>query len=114
MNLLIKETVLQRIMRKTGRKPCQCKCSLCKEQCHTPCLGTPEDIEKIIDAGYGDKLESPIGLWVSLWELPKTSFPCYKHKPAMNTVYSSMMDYANSMTKALNLPKADSLIILPE
>ena len=57
MNLLIQETVLQRIMRKTGRKPCQCKCSLCKEQCHTPCLGTPVDIEKIIDAGYGDKLE---------------------------------------------------------
>ncbi len=46
MNLVIKETVLQRIMRKTGRKQCKCKCSLCKEQCHTPCLGIPEDIEK--------------------------------------------------------------------
>lgn len=57
MNLLIKETVLQRIMRKTGRNPCQCKCSLCREQSHILCLGTPEDIEKIIDAGYGDKLE---------------------------------------------------------
>lgn len=55
--LLIKETPLKRIMRKTGRKPCQCKCSLCKEQCHTPCLGTPDDIEKLIDAGYTDKLK---------------------------------------------------------
>lgn len=43
-------------MRKTGRVPVQCKCSLCKQQCHTPCLGTPEDIEKIIDAGYADRL----------------------------------------------------------
>lgn len=57
MSKLIRETSLQRIIRKTGRKPCQCKCSLCKEQCTTPCLGTPEDIEKIIDAGFGGKLE---------------------------------------------------------
>lgn len=55
--LLISETPLKRIMRKTGRKPCQCKCSQCKEQCHTPCLGTPDDIEKLIDAGYTDKLK---------------------------------------------------------
>lgn len=54
--LLIKETQLHRIIRKTGRKPCECKCSLCKQQCHTPCLGTPQDIEKLIDAGYTDKL----------------------------------------------------------
>ena len=25
-------------------------------QCHTPCLGTPQDIEKLIDAGYSDRL----------------------------------------------------------
>ena len=46
--LLIKETQLQRIIRKTGRKPCECKCSLCRMQCHTPCLGTPQDIERLI------------------------------------------------------------------
>lgn len=54
--LLIKETQLHRIIRKTGRKPCECKCSLCKMQCHTPCLGTPQDIGRLIDAGYTDKL----------------------------------------------------------
>lgn len=54
--LLIKETQLQRIIRKTGRKPCECKCSLCRMQCHTPCLGTPQDIERLIDAGYADRL----------------------------------------------------------
>lgn len=54
--LLIKETQLKRIIRKTGRKPCECKCSLCKMQCHTPCIGTPQDIENLIDAGYTDKL----------------------------------------------------------
>ena len=50
------ETQLQRIVRETGMKPSQCKCKLCKEQCHTPCLGTPQDIKKLIDAGYGDRL----------------------------------------------------------
>lgn len=52
MSLLIKETQLQRIIRKTGRKPIQCKCKLCKQQCHTPCLGTPQDVLRLIEAGY--------------------------------------------------------------
>ena len=60
MSLLVHETPLQRIIRKTGRKPvqckCQCKCKLCKQQCHTPCLGTPQDILKLIEAGYKDRL----------------------------------------------------------
>lgn len=51
------ESAFYKIIRKTGRKPIQCKCQLCKKQCATaPCLGTPEDIEKIIDAGYGSKV----------------------------------------------------------
>lgn len=50
------ETSLQRIMRKTGRKPIECKCQKCKQQCKTPCLGTPEDILRIISAGYKERL----------------------------------------------------------
>ena len=50
------ETPLQRIIRKTGRKPIQCKCKLCQQQCHTPCLATPQDILKLIKAGYADRL----------------------------------------------------------
>lgn len=50
------ESALERIIRKTGRRPVQCKCRECKEQCRTPCLGTPEDILRLIEAGYKDKL----------------------------------------------------------
>lgn len=50
------ETTFQKIMRKTGRKPVQCKCQDCKRQCKTPCLGTPEDVEKLIEAGYINRL----------------------------------------------------------
>ena len=50
------ETSLQRIMRKTGRRPIECKCQKCKQQCKTPCLGTPEDILRLIKAGYKDRL----------------------------------------------------------
>lgn len=51
------ESTFYKIIRKTGRKPIECKCNLCKQQCTTtPCLGTPEDIEKIIDAGYGERI----------------------------------------------------------
>ena len=56
MRELSKETSLQRVMRASGRVPVQCSCSVCKQQCHTPCLGTPDDIERIIDAGYADRL----------------------------------------------------------
>lgn len=44
------------IMQKSGRKPTSCSCEKCQSQCHTPCLGTPEDIERLINAGYKDRL----------------------------------------------------------
>jgi len=50
------ESQLQRIIRKTGRKPIQCKCCQCQQQCHIPCLATPQDILKLIKAGYADRL----------------------------------------------------------
>lgn len=50
------ESSLQKIIRRTGRKPVECKCQECKKQCRTPCLGTPQDILKLVEAGYTDKL----------------------------------------------------------
>lgn len=50
------ETTLQRIARKTGNKPTECGCTMCQQQCQTPCVGTPEDMFKIIEAGYSDRL----------------------------------------------------------
>lgn len=50
------ETTLQRIARKTGKKPTECGCTMCQQQCQTPCVGTPEDMFKIIEAGYSDRL----------------------------------------------------------
>lgn len=51
-----KMSPLQRIIAKTGRRPTECKCRLCKSQCHTPCLGTPQDILRLMDAGYTNRL----------------------------------------------------------
>lgn len=53
----VKLSPLQRIMQKTGRRPTECKCHLCKRQCHTPCLGTPQDILRLMDAGYTSRLK---------------------------------------------------------
>lgn len=50
------EDVFRKIIRKTGRKPSDCKCQVCKNQCRTPCLGTPKDIKLLIDKGYKDFL----------------------------------------------------------
>ncbi len=50
------ESTFSYIMRKSGRKPMACGCAKCQSQCHIPCLGTPEDILKLIEAGYADRL----------------------------------------------------------
>lgn len=51
------ETTFQKISRKSGRKPVECKCTICKSQCQKQvCLGTPEDIVKLVNAGYSDRL----------------------------------------------------------
>ncbi len=50
------ETLLS-ISQTTGRRPVSCSCDECKEQCKTPCIGTPDDIIALIKAGYTYKLE---------------------------------------------------------
>jgi len=54
--MLNKETELEYISRKSGMKPISCKCDKCKSQCQIPCIGTPSDMLKIIDAGFEDSL----------------------------------------------------------
>lgn len=69
------ENSLRKIIRKTGRKPSECKCQSCKSQCHTPCLGTPEDIQRLIEAGYKDKLKPT--LWLVGMALGKLDYPIH-------------------------------------
>lgn len=39
----------------------ECKCTDCKSQCtKTPCLGTPGDIMRLIDAGYDHRLAETV------------------------------------------------------
>ena len=33
-----------------------CSCNICKSMCKSPCIGTPQEILNIIEAGHGDKL----------------------------------------------------------
>lgn len=62
--MLDAETVILRIIVKTGRKPVSCNCDICQAQCRrSPCLGTPQDIWALIKAGYRDKLS------FTLWEV---------------------------------------------
>jgi hypothetical protein len=37
-------------------KESECRCNICQSMCKRPCWGTPDDIQKIIDAGYEDRL----------------------------------------------------------
>ena len=73
------ETELQRIMRKTGRKLTQCKCGICKKQCEkSSCLGTPADIEKLIDLGYGDKIIFTLWGTGVMWGIMEEPIPMYQ------------------------------------
>jgi len=37
-------------------KVSECSCEKCSKMCHAPCCGTPDDMQKLIDAGYGERL----------------------------------------------------------
>ena len=71
----VKLSQLQRIIIKTGRKPIECKCNLCKRQCHTPCLGTPQDILRLMDAGYIDRLKPTMWAAGVVMGLTRTPIP---------------------------------------
>jgi len=52
-----REEVFNRIANRIGKKPISCNCEKCRQMCQrTPCLGTPQDILAIIEAGYVDKV----------------------------------------------------------
>lgn len=54
---MTREEVFNRIANRIGKQPISCNCEKCRQMCHrTPCLGTPQDILAIIEAGYVDKV----------------------------------------------------------
>ena len=65
--------IFQNIMYNTGRSQTECQCQKCKEQCRTPCLGTPDDILQLIKKGYADKLA--ITYWAVGMTVGKLSAP---------------------------------------
>ena len=72
-------------------KESECSCNKCKKMCHTPCSGTPEDIEALIEAGFGDKLSLD---WHCGFDLGKTIF---KLTPALKGYEGSQAaEYPNS------------------
>ncbi|MBF0577400.1 hypothetical protein [Dysgonomonas sp. GY617] len=67
------DKTLHKIVLKTGRVITECRCEECKSQCRTPCLGTPDDIIKLIEAGYTDKLR--LTVWTVGMRINKIEFP---------------------------------------
>jgi hypothetical protein len=64
MRLFIFMTQFDFVRLKSGFEPNQCACNSCQSMCkNTPCIGTPDDIMNIIEAGYGDRVEKT--LWVA-------------------------------------------------
>ena len=58
-----------------------CTCKSCQAMCkHCPCLGTPDDILKIIKAGFADKLEGTT--WLA--GLKYGQGPIYMVQPLQN------------------------------
>lgn len=93
------ESTFEKIVRKSGRKPVSCKCNQCKQQCKTPCLGTPADIEKLIDAGYGGKIKPTV--WaagilmgctdqlVHMYQLEMTNAGCILFKDGLCSIHNT-------------------------
>lgn len=56
-----------------------CTCDKCKNMCKVPCIGTPKDIEAIIDARYA--VCQPLSFYKSQQEIQKVN-PLYAFKVA--------------------------------
>lgn len=70
----MEQKIIQKIQRKTLRLITECSCEECKSMCTKQvCLGTPQDILKLIKAGYKDKLKPT--LWMTAQFLGKLSTP---------------------------------------
>lgn len=46
----------EEFIKKLGIVPTECHCKKCKAMCHAPCCGSVEDFERLIEAGYADRL----------------------------------------------------------
>lgn len=80
----ISETTTEKIIRITGRKPVACRCTSCRNQCkRAPCLGTPQDIWALIEAGYEDKLA--VTAWCVGMAVGKLPFPI----PMVQVIHTS-------------------------
>lgn len=64
------------------REPPACACEQCRNMCRIPCWGTPADIRRIIDAGYGDRL----------------SIDCYSKDPAVYFLLPAVKGYEGKVT----------------
>lgn len=52
-------TELEMICQRSGTQVTQCDCQLCQSMClRAPCIGTPEDIVRLINNGYIHQLET--------------------------------------------------------
>lgn len=50
-------TELEKIEHASGLKRSECSCGRCVQMCKTaPCIGTPQDILNIVNAGYRDRV----------------------------------------------------------
>ena len=45
-------SALEQLLTSTGLQPSECSCRVCRKKCHEICLGTPDDIVRLINAGY--------------------------------------------------------------
>ena len=89
--LIESKSELEIISDATGQASIECSCSTCKNMCiHTSCLGTPKDIEAIIDAGFGQYIKHSIwgvgfmmGFYagfIDMYQLESTDKGCVLYK----------------------------------
>lgn len=90
------ESQLEKIIRKTGRKPVSCKCEQCKSQCRTnPCLGTPEDIIRLIEAGYADRLAATT--WLAGMKMGACDHPIEMIQPLYDNEKKACTFFTNGL-----------------
>jgi len=82
-----------------------CACQKCKRMCQlSPCMGTPEDIEKLLNAGHADKLA------ITAWGNPGNTYVVIMPRKKTNeAVITNMVGECVFYEKGKCLLHADGL-----
>lgn len=84
-----------------------CTCDKCKNMCEVPCIGTPKDIEAIIDAGYADRLKET--MWMVGYLAVKDGWCAFRRPDGLCELHDSGLKPTEGVLASYKVIEEDNI-----